>query len=158
MAMSIELITRSHQEPFLNWLEADEECRVFISNSAPPATTISELFNKILEMRAQSAFYAWVYLNDDDAVIGYAELKETDKVAEGEFELIYAIAGTQRNKGHASKLVAFITSENSVPDCDKIIAYVNPSNFASQRALLKNEFQQLEKSIDQIKYVRSTQM
>ena len=150
MCTRLEFISEHHESDFSDWLSSEPDTYSFIVKSAPDADTASSLFGALLAKSQAPDFSAWLVLDQNSVLVGYTELKRTEKAArENERELIYAIRERFRGKGHATRAVRQLSKKCAF----EVSAYVNPQNEASLRVLQKNEFKQQPTDCAGLKFV-----
>ena len=120
-------------------MSSEPNTYAFILKSAPKANSASSLFAALLTKSKAAEFDAWLILDRNSGLVGYTELKRTEKTAfENERELIYAVKEPFRGNGHATRAVGLLAEASEY----QISAYVNPQNVASIKVLRNNGFQE----------------
>ena len=140
MRVRIELIDASHEIGFSEWMASENETFSFVKKSIADANSISNLFAGILRRNLQADFEAWIVFDEARNIVGYIELKRTEKTdLDTERELIYVVKKKYRNMGYATTAVSIVLQASQF----SVVAFVGSENRASICVLKRNGFEKV---------------
>jgi [ribosomal protein S5]-alanine N-acetyltransferase len=145
------VITPRRDDDFIHFFEmtSDAETVHFIR---PPDTmeTLLERMARVDQYAAQHPGFGSLRINfhHDDRFIGNAIVRHADFDPSREVEIGYMIHKSFWGQGIATELVAALSDYvlNTLHR-DKVIAYIHPEHYASQRVLEKNGFKKIGEEI-----------
>lgn len=116
----------------------DENTLEFMGGATGLENEERKVFKKIFEIyKADEKRTFWIWgIYNGDVLIGHLELKETEHTKENELEIVYLVHPGYRNNGVMTEILSFIKGNQNIWN-KRIIATVNPDNFASLKLLQK---------------------